>query len=594
MLKRIGIVVLCFISVETFAQWKSFYPEKNQQQKGENKIEKIKQRLGLSEKETPEKEGFLFNTHLFAALKAKSLEDYDQALKFFQKCIKLNKSIATPYYESSLINKELGNYNLAVEQIKQAVSLDSENRWYVIAYAEILFSSQDFKNAATQYKKLIVLEPGNEELYFILADTYIYDNDFQKAINVYNDLEKHKGIDKKISIQKHKLYLSLNKKNEAIKEITALLEVFPENIEAMEILSELYLLNDERDKAFEIIQQISILSPENGRKHLTLADYYRDQGDNKKSYEELKLAFKSLQLDIDTKIRILVSYYQLIALSPEMSTQAHELAQILIKAYPDEIKTHAVYGDILYTDNYFQEAKEQYLIVLEKDKTKSEVWSQVLFIQAEQSDFYGMLNTSDEALTYFPTDPLFYYFNGVSNKWFKNYDIAISSLNIGIEFIIDNDKLFLEFYSSLADAYHATKQHNLSDSLYEKVLEIDPENVIVLNNYSYYLSLRKANLNKAKEMSFKCNNIEIDNGTYQDTYAWVLYQMKEFKEARQWIIKALKNGSDKSAVVVEHYGDILYQLGEIDEAIIQWKTAKTLGDGSKFLDKKIKEEILYE
>ena len=139
-----------------------------------------------------------------------------------------------------------------------------------------------------------------------------------------------------------------------------------------------------------------------------------------------------------------------------------------------------------------------------------------------------------------------------------------------------------------------TKQHNLSDSLYEKVLEIDPENVMVLNNYAYYLSLRKINLDKAKEMSFKCNNIEIDNGTYQDTYAWILYQRKEFKEAKQWIIKSLKNGSDKSAVVVEHYGDILYKLGEIKESIIQWKFAKTLGDGSKLLDKKIKDKTIYE
>ena len=165
---------------------------------------------------------------------------------------------------------------------------------------------------------------------------------------------------------------------------------------------------------------------------------------------------------------------------------------------------------------------------------------------------------------------------------------------MGIEFIIDNDKLFLEFYSSLAASYHATKQYNLSDSLYEKVLEIDPENVIVLNNYSYYLSLRKVNLDKAKEMSFKCNNIEIDNGTYQDTYAWVLYQRKEFKEAKKWMLKSLNNGSDKSAVVVEHYGDILYQLGEIKEAIIQWKMAKRLGEGSKLLDKKIKDTVLYE
>ena len=98
---------------------------------------------------------------------------------------------------------------------------------------------------------------------------------------------------------------------------------------------------------------------------------------------------------------------------------------------------------------------------------------------------------------------------------------------MGIEFVIDNEMLLLEFYSSLADIYHAKKEYRLSDSLYEKALEINAENVMVLNNYSYYLSLRKVNLEKAKEMSFKCNNIEIDNGTYQDTYAWILYQMKD-------------------------------------------------------------------
>tara|TARA_B100001758_G_C18407304_1_gene612980 strand:+ start:1463 stop:3202 length:1740 start_codon:yes stop_codon:yes gene_type:complete len=577
--KRILILILCLISEQAFSQWKSFYPEKNNKE---------------NNKEFSEKNDLLFNSHMFSALKAKSLEDYDQSLKYFQKCIKLNKNIATPYYESSLINKELGNYNLAAEQLKKAIDLDQSNRWYIIAYAEILLLFQDFKNAAIQYKKLIELEPGNEEHYFNLSEVHIYNNNLQKAINVYDDLEKHKGIDKIISMQKHKLYLQLNKKNEAIKEILALLNVSPEDIEALQILSELYLLNNEKEKAFDIFKKIAVLYPENGRIHLTLAEYYREEGDTKKSYEELKSAFLSLQLDIDTKIRILVSYYPLINLNAEMSLQANELAQILINNYPQEIKTHAVYADILYTENRLQEAKEQYLIVLEKDKTKAEVWSQVLFIQAEQSDFSAMLKTSEEALEYFPTEPLFYYFNGISNKWFKNNETAISSLNMGIEFVIDNDLLLLEFYSSLADTYHAKKQHLLSDSLYEKALEINSENVMVLNNYSYYLSLRKANLDKAKEMSFKCNSIEVDNGTYQDTYAWILYQMKEYEQAKQWIEKALKNGSAKSPVVVEHYGDILYQLGEINEAIIQWNTAKSLGGGSKLIDKKIKDKKLYE
>jgi len=569
------------MSVQTFAQWKSYYPE------GKNKKKKVVERK-------VDKDNFMYNTHLFRALKAKSLENFEEALRQFQKCINLNDKQAVPFYESALINKNQGNLELAEEQIKIATTLEENNRWYQLAYAEILFSNQDFKSAAVQYKKLLLSEPGNEDIYYMLADTYIYNNDFLKAIAVYDDLEENKGVNKMISMQKHKLYMELKKKKNAIKELVNLLAKFPNDIEALEILSEVYLLNDEKDKAFEIFKKLAIIAPNNGRIHLTLADYYREQGDNIKSFEELKLAFKSTKLGVDIKVRILVSYFQLLAVNDIMREQAYALAKLLIEAHPVEVKPHAVYADILYTDNRFEEAKEQYLVVLEKDKTKSQVWSQVLFIQAEQNDFEGMLKTSDEALTYFSTDPLFYYFNGVSNKRFKHYPEAISALEMGIEFIIDNDMLLLEFYSSLADLHHATGDDNLSDSLYEKVLSMDAENVLVLNNYAYYLSVRKIKLERAKEMSLKCNELEKDNGTYQDTYAWILYELKEYVKAKEWMLKALTNGGDKSAVVVEHYGDILYQLGDVESAISQWKKAKELGEASKFLNQKIEEGKLYE
>jgi tetratricopeptide (TPR) repeat protein len=567
--------------VQAFAQWKSYYPE------GKSKNDKeVKQDI--------DKENFKFNIHFFNALQAKSLENYEQALEQFQKCIKIDDKQSVPFYESALINKGLGNFDLAVEQAKITTRLEGDNRWYKLNYAEILFANQDFKSASIEYKKLLLIEPGNKELYFLLADMYIYDNDFLKAIEVYDDLEQIKGIDKMVCMQKHKLYMQLEKKKYAIRELQNLLKIFPNEIEALEILSEVYLLNDEKEKAFDIFKHLALIAPENGRIHLTLADYYRDQGDNINSFEELKLAFQSIKLGVDVKVRILVSYFQLIAVNNIMKEQTYTLARLLMDSHPNDIKPNAVYADILYTDNRFTEAKEQYLIVLEKDKTKSQVWSQVLFIQAEQSDFEGMLKSSEEALTYFSTDPLFYYFNGVANKWFKNYNEAINSLNMGVEFILDNNMLLLEFYSSLADSYHAIKEHKLSDEYYEKSLEIDSNNVLILNNYAYYLSVRKIKLEKAKKMSYKCNELEKDNGTYQDTYAWILYELKEYEEAKEWMEKALKNGGDKSAVVVEHYGDILYQLGDVEGAIIQWKKVKELGEANKFLDKKLEDGKLYE
>lgn len=580
-MKKIIFILYYFIGAQASAQWKSYYPEKNESKK------EVKQQY-------TDKDNSLFNQYFFNALNAKSLQNFDESLKFFQKCIRLDDSQAVPFYESAVINKEQGDFDLATEQIKKAVSIEKDNRWFIKAYGEILFSNQDFKNAALEYKKLIALEPGNEEFYFMLSEAYIYANDFGKAIAVYDELEKYKGVDKAISMQKHKLYRQVNNIKAAIKELHSLLNAFPDDIEVMEILSELYLLNDEKEKAFELFKKIAVLSPENGRIHLTLADYYRQNGEKETSFNELKLAFKSTSLNIDTKVRILISYYQLITLNPEMSLQARTLSEIMISVHPNDMKARSVYADILYTDNQFQEAKEQYLYILEQDKSKSQIWSQVLFIQAEQNDFESLLKTSSEALEYFPTEPLFYYFNGVSNKLVKNYDEAINSLELGVEFVIDNQNLLLEFYSSLADVYHATKDHILSDIFYEKVLAIDSNNILVLNNYAYYLSVRKVKLEKAKVMSFKSNELEPNNGTYQDTYAWILYQMGDYTEAKIWMQKSLTNGGDKSAVVVEHYGDILYKLGKEKLAIEQWKRAKELGGGSKVLSKKITERRLYE
>ena len=575
------ILVVLFFCVSADAQWKSYYPE--------GKLSKKNQ-----EKEDKEKIKAKFDSYFFKAIKAKSLEDYDEALIHLSKCIEIDNKASAAFYESAIINAEKGSHKKAIEQIKVATKLEPSNRWYLSLYAEILFSKQDFNNAAEKYKTLISLEPNNEELYFKLSEIYIYTNNFKKAIEIYDNLEKKKGVDKSISMQKQKLYRNLNDIKGAIKELKKIIEKTPNDTEILAILAELYLLNDEKEQAFELFKKLSIIDPNNGRIHLTLAEYYRDQGQNDKSYDELKLSFKSTKLNVDTKVRVLISYYQLIATNEEMRNQAYELAAILIATHPEDLKSKLVLADILYTDQQYQKAKEQYLFILESEKSKNQVWGQVLFIQAEQNDFEGMLKTSKEALEYFPSDPLFYYFNAISNKWFKNYEIAINQLETGIEFVVENQNLLLEFYSSLADTYHIKEEHELSDAYYEKVLEIDPNNILVLNNYAYYLSLRKTNLEKAKKMSFKCNELQPNNGTYQDTYAWVLYALKEYKEAKIWLTKALSNGSDSSSVVVEHYGDILYILGEVDEAVIQWKKAKSLGGNSKFLNKKIKEKKLYE
>jgi len=576
MLRTLLFSVFILSSLSTIAQWKSFYPD-NKPPKSQIKKDKSDNDL-------------LFNTIYFNALKQKSLENYDQSLKIFQRCIKMKPNNIEVVYQASLISSFLGLSAEAILYSEQTVESKPKNIWYLRNHIENLLELPDYKLASEYLLKLVDLEPNNEVNFYQLADSYIYDKNYRKAISVYNRLEKIRGISKLTSMQKQKLYMQTKNFKMATNEIFKLSDKFPLDLEILEILAECYLLSDKRDLAFDIFKRIALLSPENGKIHLTLANYYRDKNNNNKSYDELRLAFSSSQLSLEVKISILASYFPLLTTNDTLKKQAYELCLIMINIHPLSPQVYAIYADLLFSDKKKNQAKEFYKKTLKIDKNFKDVWTQLLFIDVEQNNFDSLLLYSFDALNLFPTDPLYYYFYAISNLRINQPIIAFKYLEIGIEYVYDNPPLLKEFQISLAESSNSMQEYSYSDSIYEKVLSVDPDNILVLNNFSYYLSLRKEKLEKAKTMSYKCNKLEPNNGTYQDTYAWVLFCLGEYVEARLWVEKAIKNGSDTSFVVLEHYGDILFKLNLKQEAIVQWKKAFSINGKSQSLMKKISNE----
>ena len=348
------------------------------------------------------------------------------------------------------------------------------------------------------------------------------------------------------------------------------------------------------EKAFEAYNELIKIDSTNAYVHLSLADYYRNLKQNEKAFQEIKLAFKSPELDIDTKVKILLSYYDITENFPELKTDADELCKIIVDIHPDEAKSFAVYGDFLYRDKKYDLARVQYRKAISLDKEKYALWNQLLVIESELGDFDAMQKESKEAMELFPNQPLPYFFNGISNYQLRNYPETVIILSEGKEFVFDNDLLLAQFYANIGNAQNQLKKHEESDAAYDKALELDPTNVDVLNNYSYFLSLRNKNLEQAEAMSKKSNSLHPNNSSYQDTYGWILYQMKKYDDAKVWIGKAIDNGGKTNGTLLEHYGDVLYQLGEIDSAIKYWIDAKKHGGNSSLLDKKIADKKLYE
>ena len=118
----------------------------------------------------------------------------------------------------------------------------------------------------------------------------------------------------------------------------------------------------------------------------------------------------------------------------------------------------------------------------------------------------------------------------------------------------------------------------------------NPSNITALNNYAYYLSLERRDLDKAEEMSYKTVKAEPNNATFLDTYAWILFEKGKYEEARIYIDNAIKSEEEKSSEVLEHCGDIYFMTGDAESALKYWQQSLELGNDSEILKKKIEQK----
>lgn len=545
-------------------------------------------------KDLSDKEVILFKRLFFDANKERILGNYDMAETYFSQALKIDPNSAPTMYELANIYSFQNNKNQALFYSKKAASIDPKNVWYQLLYASCLKENKMLPEVAVVYEKLVKDNPENYDFYYELSDIYLYLNKTNEALKVYNKIEEAIGVTEVASMQKLKIYKSNNNFEKAVDEAKKLIKTFPKESKYYGILGELYQDKGMNDKAFETYNELIKIDSTNAYVHLSLADYYRNLKQNDKAFQEIKLAFKSKELDIDTKIKILLSYYDITENYPELKADADELCKIVVEVHPDEAKAYAVYGDFLYRDKKFELARTQFRKVLSLDKSKYIFWNQLLELDYELNDYASLLKDSKETIELFPNQPLAYYYNGLASYQLKNYATTVEVLTEGKEFVFDNNPLLGRMYAIIGDAQNQLKKHIESDAAYDLSIAYDPTNVYVLNNYAYFLSLRNKELEKAETMSKRANSLQPNSSTFQDTYGWILYQMKKYDDAKVWIGKAIDNGGKTNATLLEHYGDILFQLGETESAIKYWMDAKKNGGNSTLLDKKIADKKLYE
>ena len=520
----------------------------------------------------------------------------DKAIECFMKALKYMPDDHASMYELTELYALNGQIDEALEYNKKAVSLDPENKWYQIRLAQLYEFTGDYEAYATIFRNLLKEDPDNLEYFAELSSALMLLEKYDEVIDILNEMEKSIGVNEFISFEKQQIYDAMGKPKKAIEEVEKLAKAYPYEIRYQAMLAELYMKNKKPEQALKAYERIVELDPSDPYVHISLSEYYTEKGDLEKGFEHLLIAFENPALDVNIKSQILAIWFDGKKRTELVNNQAREIAQVMIKTHPENVRGYQLMGDVYYGESKFKEAVEYLEMSLAIDSASFYIWETLLMAQVndDPSDVAKINSFSERALKLFPDQPLLYYFSGVSFFEQKKYEEALQRFTRGSRFLTNNNPMQETFFTFIGDLHHMLNQNKEAYEAYEKVLKMNPDNSLVLNNYAYYLSLEGANLEKALQMAAKAVELDSENVSNIDTYAWVFYRLGRYEDALKWIEKAVEKSPQPSGTIIEHHGDILFRLGNKSLAIQKWKEAKKAGETSEWIEKKIKDGELYE
>jgi tetratricopeptide (TPR) repeat protein len=528
------------------------------------------------------------------------LGNLDKAIPLYEEILKEDPDNHAVAYELARVYDTRDEGDKALELIRKAIAAAPDNEWYQRFLADVYQKQGKNQEAAALYESLAKKEPNNDYYYHRWAYFLVRANDISKALKVYDDLEKRTGIHEELIRRKHALYVGMGNNKKAADELERLIAVFPNNVDYYHLLAGFYEQIGEEDLAKQIYRRLVTVAPEDAKATMALAGTPKGSSnaasDEVQHLRSLRPVFEKPEVSLDLKIQKLLPFINKVMDSGDsiLGAVVLELTQVLEAVHNDEARAYAASGNLWYALGNPAKALEKYEKTLQLDDTVFPVWEQLLHIQQAAGEYEALRKSSENAMDIFPNKAFLYYMNGIANDELNEPEEALRALEQATRMAGNDEKLLYHVYIRRGIIYNYLKQNESSNSAFEQALKLNAKGAEVLNAYSYALALRGENLEKAKTMTKQANDLAPNTAAYQATYGWTLYKLKEYKSAKEWLDKSLKNGGDQEAIILEHYGDVLFQLNDTPGAIQYWTKAQDKGGASQVLKKKITDRKLYE
>ena len=521
-----------------------------------------------------------FDYYFHEAVRLKQKGDMDAAFEMYNHCLDIHPGSAVTLYELAKFHMYLGQAQKGEAYLRQAMQAEPGNYWYKETLAAYYQGKGQHEKAIGVVEEMAAGFPSRLEPLMALVDMYGRTQDYEKVIHTLNRLEQLDGKSEQISMEKFRMYLAMDSTDRAFTEIENLAKEYPYDMRYPTMLGDVYMDNSKYEEAYSIYRKVLEQEPGYVPAMLSLANYYDKSGQDSLYRVQLDSLLLNSKVESKAKVNIM---RQLIMRSERGDKDSTKIVGIFNSMLAQEQETADVAmlaAQYLLSKRMNEEAKPVLWKVVDKDPENKPARLQLLSFALSEEDLDEVVRICAPAVEYMPDALEFYYYWGLAHYQKDQKDEAMEVFKKGVRQVgPSSDKAMAsDFYSILGDLYHAKKMSVEAYAAYDSALVYKPDNIGALNNYAYYLSVERKQLDKAEEMSYRTVKAEPSNGTYLDTYAWILFEKGKYVEARIYIDQALLNGGDKSSVVVEHCGDIYYQNGEPDKALEFWQKALKLSE----------------
>lgn len=543
-----------------------------------------------------------FDAAFYDAELAKTKKQYDLAQSLYERCLSLDSTNASAWYELSYVYQMKDEKEKAYEAIKRAIRYSPKNdRFREVEAAYLVTMKEDYKGAIKIIERLSRRNPKKTTYLYQLLDLYQATHNDKKYLSTIVRIEIQNGIQEPTSMQRVSHFYQKKKHKKAIAEIIRLQEAFPHDKQYQALLGEYYFTIGDNDMALKTINEKLAKDPNNGYLLINMLDYHMGMDNPEKVDEFMYKVLDDETVDVSEKVGRFTSYINYLFKKQDFA-QNYEKTELfykkLLEKYVQESDFYRMYALHLYYIRKDTTQAEEFLqTAISLDPSVPENWKALGDVYAKSNDVDRLDKLSEDAIKVFPQDGVWYYYRVMVQIQKDSLDRAIDLIDNAINVLQGEQNYNFKslFFGTKGDLLHQKDRFQETFHSYDQALVFNPSNVYVLNNYAYFLAECGERLDKAEQMSNTTVMAEPQNPTYLDTYAWVLFKKGNYRDALFQMERAiLYSGNEVSGTLYEHYGDILFHLGEVDKAIEQWQKALEHDDASKELKDKISQKKYIE